>query len=436
MLKNIIALINKQAEPYALRLGDRNIALSIWDYPPPAFAKSFIEKWASNRRIDNQGDIVKIVKSILQHTDNSFFWKNCKELRPLANLDQGELLLEFRDRMRGFQDKHLEYEITEYKSKIEQNIAELNPIIETIQTLLNSAREQKNRGKALYLNKALVDFTETRRSYQQNLDEASLVSIAARKLTNKTGLLKGLSTVIGFFQDWDIVQPYLKVSTLDLSLDNPYRHMVWVPVLTYYSVQDSWEQNKDKNLCINIIDRYFDIYSIFSDIVNNDFIDERKNVLLESLNCARSGYYTAASSLLYSQTEGLLFDLAAEVNNHTFGTTPIKIFQNPDDLKRYTSSDGKEKDLLSIAVLLFDSDLVKFFWPGFLEYFSSDFYVNRCHLAHGEITLQLTEPDFKTIMLFTITVLYTYKEFLDEGKAPVLSDCYSMQNSDKTAQQG
>jgi hypothetical protein len=62
--------------------------------------------------------------------------------------------------------------------------------------------------------------------------------------------------------------------------------------------------------------------------------------------------------------------------------------------------------------------------------------VNRCHLAHGEITLQLTESDFKTIMLFTITVLYTYKEFLKEGKAPVLSDCYNMQNNDKTAQQG
>ncbi len=266
--------------------------------------------------------------------------------------------------------------------------------------------------------------------------KASLVSRAAKKLTNETGLFKGLSTVIGFFQDWDIARPYLKASTLDLSLDNPYRHMIWAPVPLYYSIQDSWEQNKDKPLCINIIEKNFDVYSIFSNIINDNFIDKRKNVLLESLNCARSGYYTAAASLLYAQTEGLLFDLAIEVNNNTFGNTPIKIFQNPDDLKRYTSSDGKEKDLLSIAVLLFDSDLVKFFWPGFLEYFSSDFYVNRCHLAHGEINSQLSEPDFKTIMLFSITVLDTYKEFLDEGKAPVLSDCYNMQNSTKTAQQG
>ena len=436
MLKNIITLFNKRYEPYALRLGDRNIALSMWDYPPSAFAKSFIEKWVSNRGIENKEDNLQVVKSILQYEDNCFFWKNCKELRSLHNLNDEDILLEFRDRMRGFQDKHKEHEIKNYKSKIKQNIEEISPIIEAIQTLLDNARAQKNRGKALYLNKALADFIETRKNYQEKLDEASLVSRAANKLTNETGLFKGLSTVRGFFQDWDIAWPYLKLSSLDLSLDNPYRHMIWAPVPLYYSVQDSWEQNQDKKLCIDIIDGYFDIYSLLSDIVDGNFIEKRKNVLLESLDCARSGHYTAASSLLYSQTEGLLLDLATEVNNHTFGNSPLKIFQNPDDLRRYKSSDGKEKDLLSIAVLLFDSDLFKFFWPGFLEYFSSDFYVNRCHLAHGEITSQFSEPDFKTILLFTITVLYSYKVFLDEGKAPVLSDCYVMQNSVEIAQQG
>jgi hypothetical protein len=37
--------------------------------------------------------------------------------------------------------------------------------------------------------------------------------------------------------------------------------------------------------------------------------------------------------------------------------------------------------------------------------------------AHGEITVRFSEADFKTIILFTITVLIIYKEFIDEGKA-------------------
>ena len=122
MLKDIISLLSKQVEPYALRIGDRNISLSIWDYPPSDFANSFIEKWVTNRNIEENGDIVQIVKSILQYPDNSLFWKNCKELRPLANLNDEELLLEFRDRMRGFQDKHIGHEVSKYKSKIKQNI--------------------------------------------------------------------------------------------------------------------------------------------------------------------------------------------------------------------------------------------------------------------------------------------------------------------------
>lgn len=335
--------------------------------------------------------------------------------------------------MRGFQDKHIEYEIDIYKRKIERNIEELNPIIEAIQTLLIEAREQKKRGKTLYLNRALIDFTETLKNCQEELDEASLVSRAAKKLTYETGLFKGLSKIIGFFQDWDISRPYLKLSTLDLSLDNPYRHMIWAPVPLYNSIQECWEKTKSKESCVNIVDDYFDVYSIFSQIVNDSFVYKRKNVLLESLNCARSGYYTASASLLYSQTEGLIFDLATEVDNKTFGDTQIDIFPNTDDLKRYISCDGTEKDLLSIISLLFDSNLVKFFWPGFLEYFSSDFYADRCHLAHGEVTSQLSEPDFKTIILFVITVLNTYKDFLDDGKAPILSECYNMQNNTKTA---
>ena len=214
MLKRITAFLNKQAEPYALRLGEKNIALSIFDYPPPAFAKSFVEKWASNRNIENNEDILKIVKSILQYSDNSFFWKNCKEIRALDDLNDEDLLIEFRDRMRGFQDKHIEHEICNYKNKIEQNIKDLSPITEAIRTLLNNACEQKNRGKALYLNRALVDLTETINNYKQNLDEAALVIRAARKLTNETGLFKGISRITGFFQDWDIARPYLKLSTL------------------------------------------------------------------------------------------------------------------------------------------------------------------------------------------------------------------------------
>ncbi|MCB2173541.1 hypothetical protein KQH65_12450 [archaeon] len=436
MLKTLIALFNKQYEPYLLRIGDRNIALSIWDYPPSAFAKSFIEKWSNSRGIEYDSDPVQAIKSILQCEDNCLFWKNCKELRSLANLDDDDILLEFRDRMRGFQDIHIEDEVKNYKDRIGQKVARISPIIKAIQTALDEARKQKNRGKTLYLNKALAEFTEAHETYQKELDEASLVLRAASKLKRETGLFKGLSTVLNFFRDWDIVRPYLKISSFDLSLDNPYRHMIWSPVPLFYSVQDSWEQNQDKKLCVDIIDAYCDIYKIFMEIVNNNFNEKRKGVLIESLDCAKSGHFTAASSLLYSQTEGLLFDLATEVNNHSFGSLRIQIFQNPDDLRRYIGSDGKEKDLLSIAGLLFDSQLTKFFWPGFLEYFSSDFYVNRCHLAHGEITSQLSEPDYKTIMLFTISVLYTYKEFLDEGAAPVLSECYVMQNDVKPAQHG
>lgn len=357
MLKNLISLLNKNIEPYVLRVGDRNIALEIWDYPPTPFTNSFIEKWASNRDIEKTTTNAQIAKSILEHPDNRFFWKNCKEQRVLDNLNEEELLLEFRDRMRGFQDKHLEYEIDRYKSKIKKNIEELNPLVEAIRSLLIEAREHKNKGRALYLNRALSEFTETVENYRQELDEASLVSRAGKKLKYETGLFKGLSKIIGFFQDWDISRPYLKLLTLDLSLDNPYRHMIWAPVPLYNSIQECWERTQSKELCINIVDKYFDVFSIFSQIVEDEFIDKRKNVLMESLNCAKSGYYTASASLLYSQAEGLIFDLSTEVNNKSFGNIKIEIFQNPNDLKRYISSDGKEKDLLSIISLLFDSDL-------------------------------------------------------------------------------
>lgn len=427
MLKNFISLFNNNIDPYVLRVEDRNIALEIWDYPPTSFANSFIEKWASNRNIEKMGTNAQIAKSILEHHDNRFFWKNCKEQRLLDKLNEDELLLEFRDRMRGFQDKHLEYEIDKYKSKIQKNIEEVNPIVEAIRTLLIEVPEHKNRGKALYLNRALSEFTETLENYRQELDEASLVSRAAKKLKYETGLFKGLSKIIGFFQDWDISRPYLKLSTLDLSLDNPFRHMIWAPVPLYYSIQECWERTQSRELCVNIVNEYFDVFNIFTQIVEDGFVDKRKNVLMESLNCARSGYYTASASLLYSQTEGLIFDLATKVNSKSFGDIKIEIFRNPIDLKRYIRSNGKEKDLRSIIDLLFDSDLVRFFWPGFLEYFSSDFYSDRCALAHGEVTTPLSKSDFNTIILFVITVLNTYKEFVDDGRAPILSDCYHEQ---------
>ena len=428
MIKEIVKILINQKEPYVLRIGDRRTAISIWDYPPDAFARSFIEKWASSRGIENYENTLGIVKSILKNPENSSFWERCKALRPIDNLNNDDdFLLEFRDRMRGFQDTHIIFEVAQYKGRIKQNIAEVEPIVQAIEKLLDDALREKNRGKALCLKRALDDFTETLNNYKKGLDEASLVSRSATKLTSETGLFKGLSKIVGVFHDWDIARPYLQASTYNLSLDNPYRHMIWAPVPFYYSVQEQWEKNKDKNQCIAIFDNYFDIYNVFSSIIDDPLFIKRKDVFFESLNSGKSGYYTAASSLLYSQTEGLLFDLAMDVDNYTFGSTQIKIFPDPDNLKKYINNAGNEKDLLSITSLLFDSEFVKFFWPGFLEYFSSDFYQDRCHLAHGEITSQLTESDFKTIMLFVITVLYIYKEFQDGGEAPVLSDCYNMQ---------
>ncbi len=428
MINYLIKLLNRTVDPFILNIGDLEIANKFWDYPPEPFVDSFLNEFIARREGLSLDNKESIIINILSHRDNQYIWDRCKETSEIDESDPQVLFSEFRDRMRGFKDCQLEECASDYRIKIKNYISKIEPITKKIENLLKEAKNLKNRGKVLYLSNEFDEFKKVLTKYRKQLDESSLVRRAAAKLRRETFLFKGISTIIGFFRDFDIIPPLLKLSTLDLVLDNPFRHMVWLPVPLYNSVQDNWEKYKDKKSCIQIIETYINIYDSLREIFEADFLVKRKNVLLESLKAAISGYFTAASLLLYSQTEGILLDLAIKVNNNKFGAAKAKIFPCEDAINCYIDNNGKERELLSISNLLFDSAFRDFFWPGFIEYFVSDFYSERCLLAHGKVSEQLLEGDYKTISLFVITVCDIYGEFIKNGNAPVMSKLYKLRN--------
>ncbi len=147
------------------------------------------------------------------------------------------------------------------------------------------------------------------KKYKDELDESSVVKRAATNLMQDRGFFKGISKFIRSFRDIDISPPFLKTALLDITLDNPYRHLVWISYPTYIQMQKEWEESKNKEKCLSILEQYFSVTHNLEKFLEAEFLLNRKEILLQSVNCSKNKNYTAASLLLYTQTEGILVNI-------------------------------------------------------------------------------------------------------------------------------
>ena len=424
MLNQIAKLINRNTEPFVLRVGDFSKAQQSWDFPPPAFLNVFITNWEESRERKNDLSNIDFAKKIITNDENKNVWIDSKLFEDENNFNDDDIVEEeFRDKIRGFSDLELENKAKYYKDKIKKNLSDLEPIIEYLKKKLDEL-DKKERGKRLYWNTELNNLLEISKKYKNELDASSIVERSATNLMQDRGFFKGISKFIRSFRDIDISPPFLKAALLDITLDNPYRHLVWIAYPTYIQIQQEWEKSKDKEKCLDILEKYFDIMENLEQFIEADFIKNRREILLESINCSKNKNFTAASLLLYTQTEGILFDIAKEINGKSYKGNQLEIFSDTNNTNKYIDLTGGEKEFLSIMSILFDSKMRHFLWPGFLEYFASDFYAQRCIYAHGQNSTILNEFDYKTISLFTLTVLDIYRELKETGRAPSLSECY------------
>jgi len=424
MLNQIVKLINRNADPFVLRVSDFSKAQKSWDFPPAAFLNVFITNWEESRSQKNDLSNINFAKKIITNDENKGVWIESKLFEDENNFKNDDIIEEeFRDKIRGFSDDEVEKKAKYYKDKIRKNLSDLKPIIEFLKKKLDEL-DKKERGKRLYWNAELNNLLKISQKFENELDESSVVIRAARNLKQDSGFFKNISKFIRSFSDIDISPPFLKTALLDITLDNPYRHLVWIAYPTYTQIQQEWEKSHDKEQCLNILEQYFNVIDNLEKFIEAEFIENRKEILLESINCSKNKNYTAASLLLYTQTEGILFDIAKEINGRSYNGNQLQIFTDINNTNKYTDIAGCEKEFLSIMSILFDSKMRYFLWPGFLEYFASDFYAQRCIYAHGQNSTTLNEFDYKTISLFTLTVLDIYRELRETGKAPSLSECY------------
>ena len=204
MLKQILQLINKNTDPFALRVGDFSKAQGFWDFPPTAFLSVFITNWETSRERKNDLPPTDFAKKIITNDANEDVWKESKLFEDQNNFNNDNIVEEeFRDKIRGFSDQELINKARYYKDRIKNNLSDLEPIIDYLNKKLKEL-DRKERGKHLYWSTELDNLLQMSKKYRDELDESSVSKRAATNLMQDRGFFKGISKFIRSFRDIDI----------------------------------------------------------------------------------------------------------------------------------------------------------------------------------------------------------------------------------------
>lgn len=392
-----------------------------WDFSPDAFVQQFIDLLQKESKEKFSGTTIEIAKEILKDPDFDYFWRKVYNL-DVDGMNDYSVFLEFRDRFRGFSDSELEVKKTECKAKLEENIKKIDGVITAVQNLITNLKRDE-KGKYFVLSEKLEMLSQWKTDWQEFNSEAKLLIRAAGILQREKPRFKSFGFG-DFFADMDM---YLFDSedSIKKLFSFPFRHMEWLYVKPYREAERIFYKNgQDIKGAINrIIDDIGDPMSIYDSFVDNaPFLLARKPILTEVRRCIDNQLFTAASLILFSQIEGIILDFAKEIDGKTFMGTKMQIFEPGSNYKSYINRrDGKPHNYLSIETILFESFLRNFLSPDFLEFFSTDFYSERCHYAHGENITPTSKTDFQALLFFALTVFFTYQEFQRTQKPDPLS---------------
>ncbi len=418
--------ISASVDVFTLRLGDHSIAATIWDFPPEAFMAAFIKERNRTFQIEYSGDLIKFAKEVLKPGRNESFWNFYGQSKFKGNPDEKNILQECRDRLRGFRDDDLKRESKQYREKIKRIGKEVKDVREKVQKLISNMDPNREKGKYYYLGYHLRRLEESGKYLKEELDEASLAQRSAKKLMRGEPRRSMSYAVLASNADFDIYRPRGYLNILDLHMDNPFRHLIWLSYPTFRKAEECWRDSGADTEALQIIEKEVDIYKSFNTILKEPFLKHRRDILKEVSEAAMASHFTVASVALFAQIEGILVDLALAVNGKVFNGHVMSLFPDPKNFKQYFSARAKKViDYLSIELFLFDSKFKYFFWPGFLEYFASDFYAERCKLAHGENYQPSSETDLKKLMLFALTITVIYHTYVKDGKPPIISELYT-----------
>ncbi|MGE0087530.1 MAG: hypothetical protein AB7S75_24235 [Desulfococcaceae bacterium] len=399
-----------------------------WDFESHAFLDQFIENWKKYFGRNFSGTNIEFAKNVLNCNRNASYWNKNLQSANLNIIDNEHLIEEFREQLCGFKQIHLQIELYKYEEEIKRNLDIIENTITSVKNTLKSLSRKRDKGKYYYLTYRLEKIKKVKNYLKSELENAPLIDRSSNKLMRKNSIQNNPNSLryIGFLADMDIKLLPSDISLEDLSFSNPFRHLYWISVSAYSDVDDIMKTSRLEMNAIQRIEKEFELYKLFDFFNEQPFLNERKGILNEVIKSAKSECYTAASLLLFTQTEGILLDLALEINDKLFKTKKMEIFPDINNYRQYISrKNNKKEEWLSIETLMFDSMYRDFFWPGFLEYFNTEFYSERCRYAHGEGKQLIDEISFKKILLFTLTVLNIYFEYLETNKPPILSNINS-----------
>lgn len=311
----------------------------------------------------------------------------------------------FTKALQGMQAFHAERSVV--KDRLENIKRDIENTISQLQLCANSSQDQ---AKGKYWRCAIARLTDTRREVERLLRPNELDELTQEMLREATEQSRMYAlakrSLFGIFASPSIRLLALqnRHTTWDLSLTNPFRHAWWLPVRTYENAQDTWENTRDLEQTVAEVRPHRDPASILEEMCESGILGNRQAIFREAYQNYAEQKWTSAGVLLSLQAEGILLDTGRAINQTSISGHTLSIF-DPNDRKKFIAKSGAATKFNSIRKVLLESQYGDALPLEYLEYFASDFYENRCDLAHGNFADPLTREEVDVIIYALMTTI-------------------------------
>lgn len=305
--------------------------------------------------------------------------------------------------------------LLEQLKKIDEDIQE------TVEKLEDNLKLSHKEAKKRYWHHAIERLNASRNEVRhlmlsENLDELTGTILREKNQMDNTAVRKALRGVID--------RASIRLLALgnahkkwDLSLTNPLRHAWWLPVMNFQNAQDVWETTRDLSQTIAQVRSVAEPRYLLKEASVNALIGGRQVIFSEVLDNYDDARWTSVGTLLCLQIEGLLLDTARHVDKKTIASHTLEIF-DPGDPQKFLSKKKKAgQKLSSIRTLVLQSEYGDCFPIEYLEFFASDFYDDRCNIAHGNVIVPLSKDDVD-IMVYALITTLNHRADLLNGEFP------------------
>lgn len=398
-------------DPDIIVVGDQhwareNDVFLVWD-----FARQFLTK---RRSVSYSTDLEVADRIRRIVTDKN----NANLFPPQVPAEQEELIAHFKDRLRGYSEEQLCAELDLCETELEQVQAKVIKAKKQAEEMLDSSA----KGRKEYFQATVCSLDASLNLLKKEQRIGAIRLRAQRRLTTGISMLTLINPIM-LHRDSDINCILAQLSFIDWNLSFPFRHAYWLPYRAFMEAKNLWEESPDISGALRRIEEDIDIGNHFERVLDSPALSSRKEIFAEIKECYDTGLYTAGILLLFAQTEGVLLDFSRTLQGSMFGTLTLDMYLDMSDLRRFRKCTGGEENLQSISQFIFESAFGQFFPPEFLEFFSSDFYVSRSEYAHGENAVPATDEDFKTAIIFLITVVDIIVKYQETKLPPDGSEC-------------